>query len=204
MLLALAGEALVQQHFLPLDGGVAVEGVHAQGVAVLLDVEDALDSLRADLLHVDLALTTHADCVDLVGIDAVLGGQLVEAPAVAGLQEGQNRALLGGLSHQIFAHVRPTEAVVLEVFDVPPVKERGRAIPGMLALLPAEDAADLTAGEELLRPVNHHSLHLRSPSFLFSPSSVMVLAKSFMVAENFAPSAADTHSTRVRRRSMPR
>ena len=38
----------------------------------------------------------------------------------------------------------------------------------------------------------------------FSPRAATVATKSFMVAANFAPSAAETHSTRVRSRSMPR
>ena len=47
-------------------------------------------------------------------------------------------------------------------------------------------------------------LHLKSSNLLFSPRDATFSAKSFIVAANFAPSAADTHSTRVRSFSIPR
>ena len=44
----------------------------------------------------------------------------------------------------------------------------------------------------------------RRMTLLFSPSETMVSTNEFIVSANFWPSAADTHSTRVRPFSMPR
>ena len=49
----------------------------------------------------------------------------------------------------------------------------------------------------------HEFLHLKSSNLTFLPRDVILSTNSCIVWENFAPSAADTHSTRVRPFSTP-
>ena len=140
-------------------------------------------------------------------VDAVLLDELIKAVRVAGLEEHQHPALLAGFLDQIFGKVAAAEVVVHE-FRVQLLRrfKRGRGhVVDKFARLPAENALDrLRSARSALARAMHHFLHLRSSSLLFSPSAVTAATNSFMVAANFAPSAAETHSTRVRSFSMPR
>ena len=131
--------------------------------------------------------------------------QLHEGVAVARLQEHADLAALAGFGDQIFRKVRTGEDAVHKItFDLFHAREAaGREIVEELARAPAEDAVN-GAVLEKLDGLFFYSLHLKSSNLRFSPSFVMVATKSFIVAANFAPSAAETHSTLVRSRSMPR
>ena len=72
------------------------------------------------------------------------------------------------------------------------------------AALPADNTFNSTVGKELFGSVYHCFLHLRSSSLRLGPSFLTASVNSFIVAANFAPSAADTHSTLVRSLSIPR
>ena len=204
MRLTLAAQALEQQHIAPRDVLIAVERVHMQRFSILGDLKYTLYAQRADLFNVDLTSAAHAHHMHLFGIHAVLRAKLVVGIGIAGLQESQHGALLLRFGDQHFAQVCAAEAVVAQRVDACGVQHSRNAIPAVFALLPCKNAIRPAAFQILARFFNHQALHLKSPSFLFSPSSVIVLAKSFIVAANFAPSAAETHSTRVRRLSMPR
>ena len=94
------------------------------------------------------------------------------------------------------------------------VLKRGRAgIVDKFTLRPTDNATNRAVFEQLLRPsyqcffkFGHYysPLTRRSLRRLFSPSAVTCATKSFITWENFAPSAAETHSTRVRSLSIPR
>ena len=112
---------------------------------------------------------------------------------------------LTGFRDEIFGQIRAGEDAPDEIFlDIFHAREYGwRQIIEEFARAPADDAVNNLILQQLDR-FFLYSLHLRSSSLRFSPSFVMVSANSFMVLANFAPSAAETHSTRVRSRSMPR
>ena len=129
--------------------------------------------------------------------------QLDKAVAVTGLEKDKGLALqLGGFDH-VFAQVGAAEAVVDKVLQrFGAVKESGLRVIDMLALLPAQHALDLAAFQQGFGPCDQF-LHLRSPNRTFLPRERILATKLFMVSENFTPSAADTHSTRVRPFSTP-
>ena len=113
---------------------------------------------------------------------------------------------LGNLD-QFLGEVGRAEFVVDQFVDVVLIKQGGGALVVELALFPAQNALHFAGGEEFFCARDDffsYCLHLRSSSFTFSPSSWMVAAKSFMTLAKRAPSAAETHSTRTRRRSTPR
>ena len=162
----------------------------------------------AQLAAVEHPVAGHADCVDLLAVKAVLRQELIEAIGVAGLQEDQNLPLAERLLHEIFGKIRAAEIVpderLLQLLRA--AEHGGRHVVAEFTGLPAEHAVDRSVGKQSRRPFHElvHFLHRRSSNLLFSPSAATVLTKSFIVAANFAPSAALTHSTRVRSRSMPR
>ena len=82
------------------------------------------------------------------------------------------------------------------------LKECGLGIVGHIADLPAQNSCYCTVCKEFLCTSNQF-LHLRSPNLTFSPRPLILATKSFIVSENLTPSAADTHSTRVRPFSTP-
>ena len=131
--------------------------------------------------------------------------KLHEGIAIARLQEHADLAALAGFGDQIFRKVRAGKDAVHKItFDLFDAREAaGREIVEELARAPAEDAVN-GAVLEKLDGLFFYSLHLKSSNLRFSPSFVMVATKSFIVAANFAPSAAETHSTLVRSRSIPR
>ena len=77
-----------------------------------------------------------------------------------------------------------------------------------LTLFPTEYRGNGAVFKKLGSLVNKllcsYLLHRRSSNLLFSPSLVTFSTKSFMVAANFAPSAAETHSNLVLSFSIPR
>ena len=198
---------LVVDHFVGHSKGLAL--------AVLTLAQHQLDALfllalrfsRLDLFMIQHALAAHADHIDLFAVHAVLGHELIHAQRVAGLEEDQGLALFFAGLDEVFAQVRAGIVAINQVFQlVGGLEEGGRQVVVKVALHPAQNTLNGSVSEQSRRSGSHHfsdSLHLRSPSFTFSPSSVMVLTKSFIVAANFGPSAADTHSTRVRPLSMP-
>ena len=206
MLFALAVEAALGQRVSLGDGLFAVEGLHHEIVALGLDAQDAFDSLGLEGFAVGLALARHAHDIDVFADDAVLLDQLIEAVSIAGLEEDEDLALLAGFLDEIFGKVVAAEIGVDEllVHLLGGGEYRRGDVIDEFAGLPAENTLDGAALQKFLGLGQHHFLHLRSSNLLFSPSSVTVLTNSFMVAANFAPSAADTHSTRVRSFSMPR
>ena len=163
------------------------------------------------LFGVGHAVAGDAHRVDLFPVEAVLGQQLVEAVGIAGLEEHQHLFLgLGGFLQQILGEVGAAEIVPHEavVHLVHGGEHAGGHVVAELAFFPAQHPIDGAVFKQFGGFCNksfpRYFLHLRSSSLLFSPRAATVLAKSFMVAANFAPSAALTHSTRVRSRSMPR
>ena len=179
-------------------------------VALLTDGDDAVGGFT-DAVYVQHTVAGHADRIHLFTVKAMLGEQLVEAVGIAGLQKHQHLAVLfGGLFDEILGEVRTAEIVehkiILQFCSA--VKHSGRHIIGKLPCFPAEHAGNGSVSEQCGSLGNEsfalYFLHRRSSNLLFSPRAATCLAKSFMVAANFAPSAALTHSTRVRSFSMPR
>ena len=164
-----------------------------------------------ELFRVGHAVAGDAHRIDLFPVETMLGQQLVEAVGIAGLEEDQHLFFgLSGLLQQILGEVGTAEIVPHEavVHLVHGGEHAGGHVVAELALFPAQhpinDAFFKQFGGFCNKSFPRYFLHLRSSSLLFSPRAATVLAKSFMVAANFAPSAALTHSTRVRSRSMPR
>ena len=208
VLLALANVAALKHTVVVGAGLLSVDGIDSESVASVghlsaADSDNALDSGLLDLLDIELTLTANADYVRLVAVNSMLGEELVEAVAVAGLEANESLALeLGCLDH-IFGKVCAAEAVVNKLIKaLYGLKECGLGIVGHIADLPAQNSCYGTVRKELLCASNQF-LHLRSPSLTFSPRSRILATKSFIVSENLTPSAADTHSTRVRPFSTP-
>ena len=134
----------------------------------------------------------------------MLPKELIVAVAVAGLQEDQGFALLLPGLNQIFAQVCAAESIVEEAIQaLGGIEKGGLHVKFRLALLPAQHTADLTAFQQCLGAL-YHFLHRKSPNLTQGPSPCTFSTKEFMVSENFTPSAAETHSTRVRPLSTPR
>ena len=209
MVLALADVAALEHRVLVRYGLFAVERLRGQriGGAVVLcaaDIEDTLDALRLDLLDVELALAADADDVGLFAVHAVFLDELVEAVCIARLQKDERLTLeLRALDH-VLAQVRAAETVVHEIrFQIlRRLKVGGLRIVRQVADPPAEDSNDGSIRQKLFCAVDYF-LHLKSSSLTFLPSEVIFSTNSFMVWENFTPSAAETHSTRVRPCSTP-
>ena len=183
-----------------------VERLHSDVLVCIVDcdVRDALNALLLDLLEAELAHAADTDNVSLITVYAVLCYELVEAVRIAGLQEDKRLALkLRALDH-IFTEVRAAEAVVDEVCVqiLRRLKVRRLRVVGHIATAPAEHTVYGAVAEQLFCAVDHF-LHLKSSSLTFLPSEVIFATNSFMVWENFTPSAAETHSTRVRPCSTP-
>lgn len=174
------------------------------GLAVLLCAEQ----LGNEMLH--LALVEHsvagdADNVNIVADYSVLAQQLIEAVRVAGLKKDSGLSLTVAELYGIFRHISTAEAIINKLGKlILGGKYGGSDIVAELAALPCEYARDSTVAQEGGSLFSDYFLHLRSSNLLFSPSAVTVLTKSFIVSANFAPSAADTHSTLVLSRSIPR
>ena len=125
---------------------------------------------------------------------------------IAGLEKDRNFAALPGFGNQIFGEVGAGEGRKAEV---PPkllrrAEHTGGQIIEEVAGLPAQYPIHRAVFQQLQRFFNQSFLHRRSSNLRLGPSPVTVATKSFMVAANLAPSAALTHSTLVRSRSMPR
>ena len=208
MLLALANVASFKHTVVVSAGFLTIYSIDLESVASIGHLSaaycgDTLDSGLLDLLDIELTLTSYADYVRLVAVNAVLGEELVEAVAVAGLEANESLALeLGCLDH-VLGKVCAAEAVVYKfVKAFYGLKECGLGIVGHVADLPAQNSCNSTVRKEFLCASNQF-LHLRSPNLTFSPRSRILATKSFIVSENLTPSAADTHSTRVRPFSTP-
>ena len=206
VLLALADMAALQHAILIGERLFAVERLHGDVLVCIIDrdVRDALNALLLDLLEAELAHAADTDNVSLITVYAVLCYELVEAVRIAGLQEDKRLALkLRALDH-IFTEVRAAEAVVDEVCVqiLRRLKVRRLRVIGHIATTPAEHTVYGAIAEQLFCAVDHF-LHLKSSSLTFLPSEVIFATNSFMVWENFTPSAAETHSTRVRPCSTP-
>ena len=194
------GKAVALGH---LAAGFVVDDFIGDGEVLAL-AELALHAQAVLALH---ALAAHAQHVDVLALDAVFAQELVEAQGIAGLDQRQRLALHFGDLDQFLGEVGRAEFVVDQFVDVALFKQGGGALVIELALFPAQNALHFAGGEELFCARDDffsYCLHLRSSSFTFSPNSWMVAAKSFMTLAKRAPSAAETHSTRTRRRSTPR
>ena len=206
MLLALADMAALQHGILVSHFQIAIQGGDLQSLAAVgitgtLNIQNVLST---DVLYLQLALAANADDVGLFPIDAVLLAQLVEAVGIAGLQENQSLTLQKGGFDHIFAQICAAEAVVDEILQLLGGGEEGRLhVEDVFTLLPAQNTANFAAFQQGFGSVNQF-LHLKSPNLTLGPSVRTFSTKLFMVSENFTPSAAETHSTRVRPSSMPR
>ena len=204
------GEALQKLYVILLYGLVAVKGVYRKLVSLaVLDRGDTAYTHIADLVYIRLARTSDTENVYLLARHAVLLEEHIYAVCIAGLGKNKRYAILFAGVYQVFAEVRAAEFIIYEVCVefLGGLKDGRGAFPVELAAHPAQNALSLALGEKLRDPVLYQfrfSLHLRSLNFLFSPSSVIVFTKSFITAANLTPSAAETHSTRVRSFSMPR
>ena len=94
------------------------------------------------------------------------------------------------------------EELPVRLFPIGRLKVRRLRVIGHIATTPAEHTVYGAIAEQLFCAVDHF-LHLKSSSLTFLPSEVIFATNSFMVWENFTPSAAETHSTRVRPCSTP-
>ena len=205
-LMALADCAALQQCVLFGDRLFAVQGLGDEALALLAHGRHALAAGGLDFLDVAGAVALDADDVHVFAQDAVLLEQLLERIRVARLQERRDLAALAGLGDQVFREVRAGKDAEHEVLLnlLRGAEHGGGEIVEEFAGLPAEHAVDRTVLQELYGFFLQSLLHLRSSSLRFGPSLVTVCTNSFIVAANFPPSAAETHSTRVRSFSMPR
>ena len=205
-LMALADFAAFQQAVLLGYADFAVHGVNLYGVAVGSDAQDAFCAGVTYLFCIQLAVTRDTDDVNIFTLDAVFRQQLVKAVGITGFQENQCLAVQLRQLDQILGQVAATEIVIYKIFfQIFRRIEHSRCgIIDKLTVFPAQHTNNCTVCQQLGGSFHHFALHLRSSSLLFSPSAVTVSTNSFIVAANFAPSAADTHSTRVRSFSMPR
>ena len=203
--LALAGFALAEQHVRAVQRNVAVDRPGGERIAAVFDGGHTGSAAGLDFFNVAHAFALHADGVDVFAQNAVLLEKLHKGIGVAGLEKDRDFSALAGFRNQIFGQICTGKHAVDEVlFCLGGVgKDRRRQVIEEFAGLPAEDAIHFAGGQQRKRPF-FYSLHRRSSSFRFSPSAATVCTNSFIVAANFAPSAAETHSTRVRSRSMPR
>ena len=179
-------------------------------VALPADGGNALGAL-AHAAGIQHPAAGHADGVDLFAVKAMLGQQLVEAVGVARLEKNEHPAVPpAGFPDEVLGKVGAAEIVPDKIARqrAGVGKEGRRDIIVKLAALPAEHAVNGAGRQQLAgsgnEGVSAYFLHRRSSNLLFSPRAATVSANSFMVAANLAPSAAETHSTRVRSFSIPR
>ena len=185
---------------------IAVDRLHKQLAVFRLGRDDAFDAAFAKAVDRDRAAAGNADDIDVLAVQTVLRAQLVEAVRVTGLEEHGDFALFGALGDQVLGQIRAAERVPDEIlFKVLGRGEHvGRHVVGELAATPAENAVYRTVREHLLSASDQFSLHRRSPNLRFSPSFVTSATKLFITSTKRWPSAAETHSTRVRSFSTPR
>ena len=206
MLLALAGSALVEDCLIEGHCFLTVDSFDPESVVVVLNACDTGNAFGFYLLYIELWSAGDTYYIDVVAVNAVLLGELVETVSIAGLEECEYLSLLFALLNEILGDICGGEVIENEfLFELfcGLKNSRGDVI-SEFSPLPADNTADCTVSEELLCLVYHCFLHLRSSNLRLGPSFLTASVNSFIVAANFAPSAADTHSTRVRSRSMPR
>ena len=204
-LVALADFAAFQQAVLLADRNFTVHGFRLYGVTVSGDAQNALGTGFTYLIRIQLAVTGNADDVNVFPLDAVFCQQLVEAIGITRLQENQCLALQLRQFDQILRQIAAAEIVIYKILfqSFCRIEHSRCGIIDKLTVFPAQHTNNCTVCQQLGGSFHHFALQLRSSSLLFSPSAVTVSTNSFMVAANFAPSAADTHSTRVRPFSTP-
>ena len=206
VLLALADMAALQHGGLVGQRLRAVQGLDGQifGGVRVRRAGNTQNPVKGDSGKRQLSLAAYADDICLLPADPVLPQELVEAVGIAGLQKHQGFPLFLLCFNHVLTEIRAAEAVVDEAVQRIRRVEEGRLrVPDVFAHPPAKHTGNLTGGKELLCFFNQF-LHLRSPNLTLGPRVRTADTKLFMVSENFAPSAAETHSTRVRPSSTPR
>jgi hypothetical protein len=212
VLFALAACALLKEYVGRRNrNSLIVDGMYEKICALALNGSDSIGANSLDLTDIGHTLAGDTNGIYLFTVKAMLRQKLIEAIGVAGLQEYQDLSLgLTSLGYQIFRKVDAAEIVIDEVTakGLLVFEQGGGYVIIEFTLLPAEHGGNRSVLQALYGYVKELSLiyflHLKSSNLLFSPSLVTFSTKSFMVAANFAPSAAETHSTRVRSRSIPR
>ena len=167
------------------------------------DALDSLDALFSDFLNIQLAFAAHAHDIGFVPVYPVLFNKLVKAVCIAWFQANHSLSFQFGSFYHIFAEVRPAESVVNEILKaLHAFKVCRLRIVGQVSGFPAENPCDCSVSQQLFCTVDYF-LHLKSSNLTFLPKERIFSTNSFIVVENFTPSAADTHSTRVRPFSTP-
>ena len=206
MLLALAGLALFENNVCESYLFISIECAYDNIIAVSLSAGNTCYSKRFYLFSVNLAPTRNTDYVDILAYNSMLLDKLIEAVCVTGLHESKDLAFLAAFLNKILRYVCSSKVVINEVLVnfLRSFKNRRSNIIRKFALFPADNTVNGTVCEELLCSFNHYFLHLRSSNLRLGPSFLTASVNSFIVAANFAPSAAETHSTLVLSRSIPR
>ena len=202
--LTLAGSAFSQKGILLCNDLFAVQGMDVQHF-LSFHSQKTFTTGSAQRFSIALAITLNAHSIDILPVDSVLLLKLDKRKAVAGLQKYGNFSFLFALCNQVLGKIGTGKNIINKVLlhFLRGYKNAGSQIVEEFAGSPAQYPLNHSRAKKLQR-LFLYSLHLKSSSFLFSPMAVMVFTKSFMVAANFTPSAAETHSTRVRSRSMPK
>ncbi len=132
--------------------------------------------------------------------------ELVEAVGVAGLEESEYPAFLLSFLDEVFRNVCRCEIVEHEItVKLLRICEYSRSyIICKFSLFPADNTVNRAVGEELLCLGYHCFLHRKSSNLRLGPRAFTSAVNCSIVAANLAPSAAETHSRRVRFLSMPR
>ena len=197
--------------------GIAVKGKSAvvkrfndDLILILGYLSDTVSGLLY-LTCVNHSVAGNADSVYLFSVKSMLCEELIEAIRITGLEEYKNLgACFCGVLYKIFGKVSAAKIVPYKfVLYVIGRGENCRChIVIKFSSLPAEYEIYRTVRKQssssLYKSLAFYFLPRRSSNLLFSPRATTFSAKSFIVAANFAPSAADTHSTRVRSLSIPR
>ena len=203
---ALAHGAPLQQAVCPVQGHIAVEGGNPQAVCVFRNFRHALTAGCPDFFHIQHAVTGNAHHIHILPEDSVFLQKLLEGVRIAGLQKYRCLSSLPGLGNHVLGKVGPGKTApdkgLFHFFGR--FKHRRGQVIEELTGLPAHYRLNGAVLEQFDGFFFYALRHLKSSNLRFGPNVVMVCTKSFIVAANLAPSAADTHSTRVRSRSMPR
>ena len=173
-----------------------------------LDPGDTLDIAKILLLElsvIQLALASYADDICLIPIHLMFLDQLVEAEGITGFQENQCLSFHLRCADHILGQVGSAESVIHKVsLQFPGIGKNVRfRIVDEVSSLPAQNTRHSSVSEELFCAVDQF-LHLMSSNLTFLPRERIFSANSFIVAANFAPSDAETHSTLVLPFSTPR
>ena len=185
---------------------LSVQRINNQVFSIFPDCGNALTAHGTDFFNVAHPVALYAHHIDVLPADAVFLQKLAKRIGIAGLDKRGDFSAFPGLGNEILGKIRAGKRSKPEIlFNFLPASENCRSqIIEELALLPAENPVNAAVFQQLNRFLNQSFLHRRSSSLRFGPSFATVATKSFMVAANFAPSAAETHSTRVRSRSIPK